>query len=121
MKRISAAQLVAAARAKGAVLDLDDATINAEGAKTAATPMPRRALAAVPPAPPPPVRVEMDTKALVEASARQAEQMGRLVAALVTEMRAQRDASPAPIKAWEFKVQRDDKDRLDTLRATAIR
>ena len=120
MKRISAAQLVAAARSKGAVLSLADATINAGGAKTPATPMERRALTAVPPAPPP-MRVEMDTKALVESSTRQAEQMGRLVAALITEMRAQRDASPPPIKAWEFKVQRDDKDRLDTLRATAIR
>jgi hypothetical protein len=120
MKRIAESELTRAALAKGAVVSIDGRTVNAAGSKmTLAAPKP-----AAPPilaAPPPPMRVEMDTAALLDASRQQAEQMGRLVSALITEMRAQRDASPAPIKAWEFEVRRDDKDRLQTLRATAIR
>lgn len=122
MKRIAESELTRAALAKGAVVSIDGRTVNAAGSKMMlAAPAPKPTAPPIPAAPPPPMRVEMDTAALLDASRQQAEQLGRLVSALITEMRAQRDASPAPITAWEFEVQRDDKDRLQTLRATAIR
>lgn len=125
MKRIAESDLTRAALAKGAVVSIDGRTVNAAGSKMMlAAPAPKPIAPQIPDAPPPPMRVDMDTSALVEAAhagERRAESLSRLVAALITEMRAQRDSSPAPIKEWVFKVQRDDRDRLDTLRATAIR
>jgi hypothetical protein len=46
-----------------------------------------------------------------------------VVAAMLTQMRAESVASPAPIKAWDFKISHDDSEfkRITGIRATAIR
>ncbi len=75
-------------------------------------------------APLPPQRVDIkadDITAAMKTQQQSIAAMGQLVAALVAEIRSQAQASPAPVKAWDFKVTRDDKDRLTGIRATAIR
>lgn len=131
MKRIGAEALIAAAKAKGAVLDLGDAIVNSGGAKEAYTtpsfrkgapPSPEPAPAALAAPLPPPAAIDTSGLERVMADGHQrTETLNRVVSTLVMELRSQRDASPAPIKGWDFKFVRDDKDRLDGIRAIAIR
>ncbi len=120
MKKISAAALVATARSKGASLELDDLTVNAERERLPAVLPLRR------PTPPPQaaaMKVDIDTRELVQAAQageRRADALAAVVQALIKEMRAQRDSSPAPIQGWDFKTHRDEDKNL-CIRATAIR
>lgn len=122
MKRVSEDSLARSALAKGAVVSIDGKTLNASGARMRlaapeqVVPLPPLSL---PPAPPP-VDFSPIERAMSASSERQS-QTAEIIATLVREMRAERDSRPAPIVGWEFKVHRDDEDRMTRVSAKAVR
>lgn len=112
------------ALAKGATIHTTDGDINASGTR-AAFPVELPKPPEPPPAAPKPEPVPLDTAGLeraAQASQKSTEALASVVSMLLAEIKQQRAAAaPAPIKGWEFSVERDDKDRLKRIRATAIR
>lgn len=127
MKRVHESELTRTALAKGAVLSIGAQRVNSSGqrlalARPAPTPAPAPVLTAPPP-PPPPAAMALDTQGLERAAAAGAhgnQSLLMAIAALVQEVKAQRDAQAAPIKQWKFHVERDRYNNLD-ITATAIR
>jgi len=122
MKTVSAATLQAVAASSGATIRSGDMAVK-PGNVAAFDPASifRRQ---EPPKELPPQRVDINADAVQAAMQAQQQSiaaLSQLVAALVSEMRSQAQASPAPVKGWDFKVTRDDRDRLSGIRATAIR
>lgn len=122
VKRIAEADLTRAALAKGAVVSIDGRTINAAGQQLAVAK--RVEKPTEPPAPPPAAEpLTLDTSGLERAAAagqQQTQALAQVIAALVGEMRAQRNAAPAPIVGWDFELEHKD-GRLCGIYATAKR
>ena len=120
MKRVHEAELTRMAMAKGAVLSIGAQRVNVGGQRlTLARPTPEPEPTPAPPAP----SAAFDTQGLeraAEAGAQGNQALMMAVAALVHEVKAQRDAQAAPIKQWTFHVKRDGQNNLD-ITATAIR
>lgn len=113
MKQISAGTL-ALLNARGADFSTDGKPMNGAALFERSAPPPAAA----------PTTIDLDTAGLeraAQANSQATAALLRVVQALVQEVRSQRDASPAPIKEWDFTIQRDDKDRLERIRAKAIR
>lgn len=124
MKRIVESELVRTAMNKGAVVRMGGRTINAAAERLNVVARP--SLPVAPPAPisiPLPQALTIDTTGLERAAqegSQNTERLRLMVAALVAELQAQRDATMAPISGWEFKIDRDQ-GGLRSIRATAIR